>query len=43
MANGHTDINNDILAVGVIDDAGKHFPRVEIRIALEEGIKTAIS
>lgn len=43
MANGHADINNDILAVGVIDDAGKHLPRVEVCITLEESIETAIS
>lgn len=38
-----TNINHNILAVGVVDDAGEHLPRMKECITLVESIQNAIS
>jgi hypothetical protein len=43
MTNRHTYIHNNVLAVRVVDDTGKHFPRVEEGISLQEPVEDSIS
>lgn len=43
MTDWHAHIDHDILAIGVIDDAGQHLPRMQKGVALKETIKHAIA
>lgn len=43
VPHGHAHINQNVLAVRVVDDAGQHLPRVQERVALEEVVEAAIA
>lgn len=43
MANGHSHIDHNVLAVGVVDNASKHFPGVQEGVTFEESIQYSIS
>jgi hypothetical protein len=39
----HSNVKEDILAVGIRDDASEHFPGMKVRIILKKVIETAIA
>lgn len=43
MANRQSHINHNILAIGMVDDAGEHFPCVHEGVALKETVQNSIS
>ena len=43
VPDGHADVQQDILAVLMVDDLGKHLPGMQEGITLEEVIQTAIA
>jgi len=43
VPHGHAHINQNVLAVRVVDDAGQHLPRVQEGVALEEVVEAAIA
>lgn len=43
MADWHSHIYHDILAVRVVDDVGQHLPRVQECVTLKETVEHAIA
>lgn len=43
VADGHADIEEDVLAIGVGEDSNEHLPRMQVGVALEEVVETAIA
>ena len=43
VSDGHADVQQDILAILMVDDLGKHLPRMQEGITLEEVVQTAIA
>jgi hypothetical protein len=43
VTDGHANVEEDVLAVQVCQDAHEHFPGVEIGIAFEKVVETAIT